>query len=270
MNYSNLHTFVILAYKESKYLDDCIKSIVNQSIKSSIIIATTTDNSYIRNLAKKYNIQVVVDKHTNIGGDFDFAVNSGKTNLVTVAHQDDLYDYNYAKTIIDEYNRNKNATIIFTDYYEIRGKDKVYKNSNLKIKRFLLLPLRFKKISCFKFMKRLVLRFGNSICCPAVTFVKNNCPSTIFKSDYTSNVDWVAWERLSKKKGKFIYINQCLMGHRISGESTTTDIISQGIRTKEDYELLCKFWPKFIAKIINKGYKKSEKSNYVANKEKSN
>ena len=266
MNYSNLHTFVILAYKESRYLDDCIKSIVNQSIKSSIVIATTTDNSYIRNLAKKYDIQVVVGKHTNIGGDFDFAVNTGKTNLVTVAHQDDLYDYNYAKTIIDEYNRNKNATIIFTDYYEIRDKDKVYKNSNLKIKRFLLLPLRFKKISGFKFMKRLVLRFGNSICCPAVTFVKNNCPSTIFESEYTSNVDWIAWERLSKTKGKFIYINQCLMGHRISGESTTTDIINQGIRTKEDYELLCKFWPKSIAKIINKGYKKSEKSNYVINK----
>ena len=53
------------------------------------------------------------------------------------------------------------------------------------------------------------------------------------------------------------------MGHRISEESTTTDIINNGIRTKEDYEILCKFWPKWIAKRINKYYKNSEKSNSI-------
>ena len=41
------HTFVILAYKESKYLEDCIKSVTNQSVKSNVVIATTTDNDYI-------------------------------------------------------------------------------------------------------------------------------------------------------------------------------------------------------------------------------
>ena len=55
------------------------------------------------------------------------------------------------------------------------------------------------------------------------------------------------------------------MGHRISLESTTTDIINKGIRTKEDYEILCKFWPRWIAKMIAKQYKKSEKSNNINN-----
>lgn len=263
MSNNDIHTFVILAYKESEYLEECIKSVANQSIETRVLIATTTDNKFIRNLAKKYNIDVVVGKHTNIGGDFDFALNIGNTKLVTVAHQDDLYDYKYAETVIDEYSKNKSASIIFTDYYEIRGQDKVYKNTNLKIKRILLLPLRLKKISSFKFIKRLSLKFGNSICCPAVTFVKDNCPNKIFTSDYTCNVDWYAWEKLSKLKGKFIYNKEKLMGHRISLESTTTDIINQGIRTKEDYEILCKFWPKFIAKFINKFYKKAEKSNNI-------
>ena len=53
------------------------------------------------------------------------------------------------------------------------------------------------------------------------------------------------------------------MGHRISEESTTTDIIKNGIRTKEDYEIYCKFWPKIIAKILTKVYKNSEKSNNI-------
>ena len=259
-----IHTFVILAYKESEYLESCINSVINQSVKSKIVIATTTDNKFIRKMASKYKIDVIVGNHTNIGGDFDFAVNCGKTDLVTVAHQDDLYDNKYAEIVIDEYNKNKKASIIFTDYYEIRNNEKVYKNRNLKIKRILLSPLKLKKLSGFKFIKRLVLRFGNSICCPAVTFVKRNCPKKIFLCELTCDVDWYAWEKLSKLKGKFIFNKQCLMGHRISLESTTTDIINQGIRTKEDYQILCKFWPKWIAKKINKFYKNAEKSNQIS------
>ena len=51
------------------------------------------------------------------------------------------------------------------------------------------------------------------------------------------------------------------MGHRIDDSTTTTSIIKQGIRTKEDLEMFKKFWPKKIAEIINKFYANSEKSN---------
>lgn len=258
-----IHTFVVLAYKESKYLEDCLKSVLNQEYKSKVLIATTTDNDYIRNLAKKYKIEVIVGKHTNIGGDFDFAVASSKTCLVTVAHQDDIYDYDYSKKVVDAYQKYNDSSIIFTDYYEIRNNNKITTNTNLKIKRILLSPLRIKRLSKIKIIKRLVLSLGNSICCPSVTFVKTNCPKDIFKSDYKCNVDWFAWEKLSKLDKRFIYITNKLMGHRISTESTTTDIINNGIRTKEDYDIYCKFWPNFIAKILTGLYKNSEKSNNI-------
>ena len=45
------HTFVICAYKESEYLEECIKSVKNQSVRSKVIIATSTDNLFIRELA---------------------------------------------------------------------------------------------------------------------------------------------------------------------------------------------------------------------------
>lgn len=258
-----LHTFVVLAYKESPYLEECLKSVLNQKYKSKVVIATTTDNDYIRALAKKYKIDVIVGKHTNIGGDFDFAISIGKTELVTVAHQDDIYDYEYSWKMVNLYSKYKDSTILFSDYFEIRNNKKVYSNVNLIIKRILLFPLRSHKISGFKFIKRWGIRFGNGICCPAVTFVRKNCPSEVFTSDYKCNVDWFAWEKLSKLNGKFIYDKGKLMGHRISEESTTTDIIKNGIRTKEDYEIYCKFWPKIIAKILTKVYKNSEKSNNI-------
>ena len=261
-----IHTFVVLAYKESEYLEECIKSVMEQSYHSNVVIATTTDNNYIRNMAKKYKLDVVAGNHTSIGGDFDFAVSVGKTPLVTVAHQDDIYDYDYAKRVVDSYQKYSDSVIIFSDYYEIRRDKKVFSNINLKIKRILLFPLRFKFLSKFKFFKRGVIRFGNAISCPAVSFVKDKCPKQIFSSDYKCNVDWFAWEKLSKINGRFIYIKDKLMGHRISESSTTTDIIREGIRTKEDYDMYLKFWPKWIAGILTKTYKNSEKSNELEDK----
>lgn len=77
-----------------------------------------------------------------------------------------------------------------------------------------------------------------------------------------SNVDWSAWERISKRKGNFILINEQLMGHRIHGGSTTSEIILDDCRSKEDFEIFQRFWPKFIAKYLCKIYKKSEESNF--------
>lgn len=258
---NSLHTFVILAYQESPFLEECVKSVTSQSYPSEVIIATTTKNSYISNLAKKYSLKVVEGKHTNIGGDFDFAVHSAKTPLVTIAHQDDIYEKNYSKKIVKTYQKYPGSSIIFTNYFEIRGKNRVYSNALLKIKHFLLIPVRAKKSLKSRHFKRSILRFGNSISCPTVTFVIKNCPKNIFKSDFKCNCDWHAWEKLSKEKGAFTYVKEPLMGHRISEDSTTTDIINQGIRTKEDYQIFQRFWPTPIAKLLTKFYQKSEKSN---------
>lgn len=257
-----IHTFVVLAYKESVYLEECIKSVLNQEEKSEVLIATSTPNSYIENLAKKYNLEVIVnDKEKGIGNDFNFALSCSKTELVTIAHQDDIYDYTYSKEMIDNYLSNKDVLILFPNYYEIKNKEKVYRNRNLNIKKILLFPLRIKFLTKSKFIKRKVLSLGNSICCPSVCFSINNTGKDIFKSDMKCNIDWLAWERLSKKNGRFVYINKYLMGHRIHQNSTTSLIINNDQRSKEDFFMFSKFHPKWIAKKLTKLYKKSEEGN---------
>ena len=259
---NNIHTFVVLAYKESEFLEECINSLLKQSIKTNIVIATSTMNNYIKNIAKKYNLNIIENNEKlGIGYDFDFAVNCVDTPLVTIAHQDDVYEKDYTKTIIKNYLKYKDSLIIFSDYFEIRDKKKVYSNKNLKIKRILLFPLLFKSLSKFKFIKRFCIRFGCAICCPSVTIVKDNCPKEIFSSKYRSNVDWQAWEKLSKLKGRFTYINIPLMGHRIHNESETSNVLRDNIRIEEDKRMFNKFWPKFISNILIKFYKKAEDSN---------
>ena len=52
------HTFVICAYKESKYLEECVKSLQNQTVKSNIKMVTSTPNEYIKGIAEKQNIEL--------------------------------------------------------------------------------------------------------------------------------------------------------------------------------------------------------------------
>lgn len=257
-----LHTFVICAYKESEYLEECILSLINQDYKSKILIATSTPNDYIDFLSRKYNIPIVVNEgERGITQDWNFAISSVDTKLVTVAHQDDIYEPSYTSTFIKAFKGSKRPLIAFSDYGEIRNGIKTTDVPMLKIKKIMMLPLRLKIFKSSRFIRRRVLSFGDPICCPSVMFAIDNLEQPIFKNHFICCEDWEAWEELSRKKGDFIYISKPLMYHRIHEESTTTKTLEVGGRIEENYEMFCKFWPKSIARFINRFYTKSEDSN---------
>lgn len=258
------HTWVVCAYKESQFLECAIQSVLQQSKVSNILIATSTPNKHISTIADKYEIPVYVNKgKTGIANDWQFAYDCATTKLVTICHQDDLYNSVYTENVLQQLNKKKQALIVCTDYGELRGKQTVTKSTLLRVKRFLIMPLRFSVFQKSKWIRRRCLSLGNCICCPSVTYVKKNLPKRIFAETFKSNVDWETWETLSKQNGLFVYIPKILMLHRIHEGSTTTEIIEDSLRTIEDYEMFCKFWPKGIAKKISKIYQSSEKSNEV-------
>lgn len=258
------HTYAICAYKESHHLEDCIKSLLNQTVKSRIIISTSTPNEHIKKLCEKYKIEMYINEGVKgIGGDWNFAYSKAETPLITIAHQDDIYEPEYTQKMLEYINHSKNPIIYFCGYFELREGNKVYSNTNLNIKKLLLFPLKIRLFWNSRFVRRRILSLGNSICCPAVTYVKKIVGNNPFSNDYLSNIDWQQWEILSRKKGSFVYNCHPLMCHRIHQESTTTEIIGESKRTVEDYDMFCKFWPKPIAKIIAKVYSGSEKSNTV-------
>ena len=86
------HTFAICAYKESEYLEECIKSLVNQEVSSNIILATSTPNDFIKGLCDKYGIEMYVNTgDSGITQDWNFAYAQADAEYVTIAHQDDVY-----------------------------------------------------------------------------------------------------------------------------------------------------------------------------------
>ena len=257
-----MHTFVICAYKESPYLGECISSLLKQTVKSRILIATSTPNEYITRTDAEYEIPVIVNKgQGGIVQDWNFAYKQADTPYVTIAHQDDVYFPEYTEQMLGQMKKERRPLIWFSDYAEIRNGKIVRKNKLLQTKRLMLIPLRFRAFWKSRFIRRRVLSFGCPICCPSVTFARENLPKTVFQVGFRSAEDWQAWERLSKLKGSFIYNKGIFVGHRIHQDSETSHILQDNQRQKEDYTMFCKFWPKWIARILTKAYSESEKSN---------
>lgn len=263
MSLSNKHTFVVLAFKETPLLRRCIDSIKKQTFLSNVVIATSTPNDFINDIANEYDLQVIINSESKgIGYDFNFALNCVDSDIITIAHQDDIYESSYCESICNAKNCN-NASIIFTDSYDLINGEKLYNSTNQNVKKMLLSPLKSNLLSNTRFSRRFCLCYGNSIPCPAVSFIKRNIPDDLFRSDMKSNVDWFAWEVLSRQDNPFVYIPQPLVGHTISENTTTTSIINQGIRTQEDYYMFKKFWPTPIAKLLQKLYSSAEKGNEI-------
>lgn len=267
-NYTDLHTFAICAYKESAYLRECVKSLKAQSVKSNIIMCTSTPCDYISNIAKEYDIPMYVRDREGSGSgkssisyDWNFALSCADTRYVTLAHQDDIYYPEYAKSVVDALERVKTPLIAFTDYHEVRDGKVVETNKLLKIKRLMLLPLHIKLFSNSRFIRRRILSFGSAISCPTVTYCIDNLAKNPFEDTFKVNLDWEAWEEISRMRGDFVYCHTPLMAHRIHVQSETTKMIDSTGRGTEDLAMFKKFWPEWVARLIEKFYSASEDSN---------
>lgn len=248
------HTFAICAYKESEYLEDCIESLLNQSIQSNIIMVSSTKNKHIDDLAKKYKLEVFYrDGKSDIQEDWNFGVLNSKTELVTVAHQDDVYDKYYLENILNNYTGKE--LMISTENIFLKNNKSIV-SKNLIIKRIIKFPLRIPGFANIRCIRKLTLAFGNTINCPSVTYNKQKLGEPIFTSDLKFALDWDTFYKIYGRKGKVKYIPLKLISFRIHEEATTASWIKNSTRQIEDTIMFNKFWPKWIVKIIMKYYVK--------------
>lgn len=258
------HTFVICAYRESRYLEDCIRSVMGQKIKSHILITTSTPNEHILGLAKKYHIPCAVNPHpSSIYGDWNFGKSQVKTRYFTIAHQDDLYKPEYSSAVRNGFASAKNPLLFFCDYAELRGDTETEHSLLLNVKKLMLAPLRIGIFQKSRWMRRRILALGNPICCPAVSYCMDHLKDFSFSDRFRCDLDWDAWERISRMPGEFIYCSRVLMDHRIHEESATTELIENSVRYQEDLAMYRRFWPQWMAELLMKYYSKSQDSNQM-------
>lgn len=262
MNSTKQHTFVIIAYKDSKYIEDLILSLKSQTIQSNIIISTSTPSEFLYNIAKKYDLELFINSESNgIASDWSFAYKQCNTKYLTLAHQDDIYLSEYTESLLKNSRKIPNNIILFSYYSELFI-DRIYSNNFLLFfKKVLLFPFLFKSAIKTVFFKKMVLSFGQPISCPSVMYNKEIIGDFIFNSEFENNLDWEAFFRLVKLEGYFLLVKQNLMIHRIHNETATSKAINTNIRYNEDKKMFEKIWGKTISQIIMKIYSFSYKSN---------
>jgi len=244
-----MHTFVIPVYKQSQYLEQCIQSLLNQTVKSTIILTTSTPTDFSKHIAEKYGFEYFVNDNGGIANDWNFALSKASTQWATIAHQDDIYEPAFTDELLKAVNTT--TLIAFTDYEDlVDGKPRV-SNLNSFVKKALLFPFAFNKRINSIALKKSVLIFGDPICCPSVSFNLKAMGGFKFSPEYTVALDWHAWYQLAEQKGAFCFINKKLMKHRIHAESETTLKLSEGKRRQEELQIFKMIWGNKIARVFS-------------------
>ena len=253
------HTYIIPAFGDSPFLEECIQSLLHQSVKSNILITTSTPSDFIFNLAQKYQLNVLVNPESNrgIASDWNFAFAQATTQYVTLAHQDEVYYADFTKNLEQKIfsNPKKRHIIIFTDYREmIDTKLRNQPSIHARIKKMLLFPFLIKPSIQSKLVRRAVLSMGTPICCSSVTYHLALLKDFSFSEQFKVALDWKAWLTLAEKDGNFSFINNKLIGHRIHSGTETFRQIQSGARYEEELAIYSSIWGKKIAKLWMKFY----------------
>lgn len=261
------HSFIVCAYKESPYLEKCIISLLNQTnlVDSDILISTSTPNEYIMGLSAKYNIELMVNpERGDIQSDWNYAYNHCESQYITLVHQDDIYNKDYASHLMKAINQHDDISIFYTGYRALvttEHSEQVQNDINCKLRTFLSLPMSIPLLQKKKGWKKNTLRFGNSICCSSVTYNKALLGnSNIFQSELRYSLDWDTYFRIAELPGRFFFDKTVLTYFRIHLLSTSMLCIDNDTREKEDYMMFYKMWPHCIADFIMHFYKLAYKN----------
>ena len=247
------HEFVIPAYGRAPYLEDCIRSILAQDGGGArILIGTSTASPAIGNIAAKFGIPVRENpQRRDIATDWNFAMTQSQAQFVTIAHQDDLYEPGYLRTMARLAGSHPGLTMAFSGYREHTDAGVRPLNVNLRIKAWLCARAfgRSEAIATVA-AKRSLLSLGNPVCCPSVMLNRRRVPDFRFSSSLHTNLDWEAWMRLAGLDGEFVYTRDALLSKRVHRDSETTVTIATRVRQAEDLQMFREFWPKPVASTI--------------------
>ena len=255
---SNFHTFVIAAYGESPYLEDCIRSLKGQTRPSPILCVTSTPGPKLQALLDRYGIPLIVrEGESGIGADWNFALAAADSLFVTIAHQDDCYGKHYTEELHRAYEAWPDMTLFCTDAVLLRHGKRQYMSPMEAVKLLLRLPLRWKGYADRTGIKRLVLRFGNPIMCPSCAYRRNVLPRPFFREDLRFALDWDCLIRLADREGRWICAEKPLLCYRVHDGAATARCLQDHSREREEADMFAKFWPGLLVRLLMKGYRQA-------------
>lgn len=253
------HSFIIPAYGRSPFLEGCIESLMAQTAKSPIVISTSTPFDGLDALGYKFGVRLHIHSpNRGIGPDWNAALDVADTQLVTLAHQDDIYLPEFSERMVAAAHDKPQSTLLFSDADEIDSRGELIpQHHNTTIKR-LMVGMAFAGRTTIQgaVSRRLLFGLGNPVICPAVTINRTNTADFRFREDLRTNMDWLAWIELAER-GAVTRVAKVLMQHRAHEQSETARCLADGARQQEDRMIFERMWPRPVSDILSRLYQRS-------------
>lgn len=231
-----------------------------ESAQSCIILCTSTPSTFLEEIAARHGIPLYVrEGKSSLRDDWNFAVACARektgAQLVTIAHQDDIYHREYAAALQAAARRYPDLSVFCTRYRTIDGAGQLIEGKAEAVKRLLRLPLRLKFLANRRFVKRLPLRFGNGIGCPTCSYRLERCGLPLFQTDAQFVIDWDTLWRLAGREGRFVCIERPLLDYRVHAGAATMANIRNHNREREELDLFRRIWPAPVARLLMHFYR---------------
>ena len=255
---SDEHSFMVLAYKDSPFLDGCIASLRSQTVPARIVVATSTPCASITDSARSAGLTLLINpERRGIAGDWNFALQAASTRYVTLAHQDDVYAPGFLAETLALFARYPDGALCFTGYEEIDDQARPKSSRISRVKHLIEATTLGSRTRVRGLPLRLFLSFGNPLPCSSVTFDREALPGFAFSEAYASNLDWEAWWRLHEEGRTFLRAPGRLVGRRHNALTETSRLIQDGRRQTEDAEMFARIWPAPLDRALGALYASS-------------
>jgi len=214
-NNISLVSIITVVYNGEKYLEQTIKSVINQTYKNIeyiIIDGGSTDGTL--DIIKKYEEHITYWVSEADKGLYD-AMNKGikiaKGELIGMINSDDWYELDAVKTMVNAYEKYPNKSIFHADRYD------VHEDGNRTIKKF--------HPSVFKFKY-----YGMTYNHPSMFITKTEYNEHLYSLEFRSHSDYkFVLEAFTKDKNKFYYIDKAIVNYRLDGVSANMPRIISSI-----------------------------------------
>jgi hypothetical protein len=246
------HAFVVPAHGRPPWLAQCLESLRQQTVRSPIVIATSTPNDHLERMAAQFEVPLRVNPvAAGIGADWNFALTVAGARWVTLAHQDDWYAPTYTERCLMAAGESESPLLVFSSALDQRGN--VTDARHARVKR-LLCEMAFlgQRAIGSPLRKRLLLSFGDPIPCPAVMLHRSALPDFAFPAGFDAALDWAAWLELARRPGEFVFVREPLVHRRVHPASATH--VHLAARAQEDARILRGLWPEPLATLVSACY----------------
>lgn len=238
-------SLVMTTYNGSKYVEEQLNSILNQTLKPDEVIIcddSSTDNTYeiiSRFITEnKLSNWILIKNSQNLGWKRNFhkVINQAKGDIIFLSDQDDIWNYDKIKTIMESFNKEKSAELFISNYdTKYIGDDNVVIKNSKKI----VGKEHVNKI-CIKGENIEVIRPG---CTMAFKKELIDFFNVIWEPDFAH--DAILWEIALFRNGAFIINEELIIQVRHEGNSTPSNKKTRKVRIE-----LLKNKEKLLNKIL--------------------